>query len=440
MTTPPPNGPHHTLLIATVGGSPEAIAATVAHWKPTRVLFIPSQDSRSQIRSVLERLSEQHKHPLSEGAYQDYPINDPQDFTACVHHMRRTLNLEVANWIDRGENYRVIADLTGGTKCMSAALALVARRWPCSFSYVGGSQRTKDGLGAVQTGSERIVHTANPWDSLGYQAIEDAVTVFNNGGYAAAAASLAHALQSVSADDELNVRRELSTLKAVVDAYAAWDRFDFKRADREFGNAIKNGNDLRSIFAARAEELIDRLKHHQQRTQSLHSQKDSPDIEWVADLLENARRRAAERRFDDAVARLYRSIEALAQITLRGKHGFTQTKNISLEDLPERLRSEWKSRAGKDGTVSLGLQDAYRLLRDLNDPIARKFSEYKLNDPQKSPLVARNSSILAHGFQPIGEKDCNRLLEAATKLIECSKDSANMSGQQPWVLPKPASG
>lgn len=437
MITNSRDSTRQVLLIATVGGSPEAVAATVAHWRPARTLFIPSQDSCAQVRTAIELLPERGDYRLSEGEYEVHPVADAQDFPDCVATMRRLLTGEVVKWLQRSENHVVVADFTGGTKCMSAALALVASRWRSSFSYVGGSQRSKGGLGTVQTGSERVVHTTNPWNSLGYQAIEDAVTVFNNGGYAAAAALLNHAIQSAS---NSALRRELGTLKSVVEAYAAWDRFNFKKATRAFDDAIKNSNDLRSIFAAHAEELIRRLQHHRQHTHALESQKENPGVQWVIDLVENARRRADEERYDDAVARLYRSAEALAQIRLRDTHKLTQTKSISLADLPEALQSEWECRKREDGTVSLGLQDVYHLLRKLDDPLAHPFSECGLDDRAKSPLVARNNSILGHGFQPVSEKDYNRLRKAVGRLIEGCADSANQSEQLRWVLPKPESG
>ena len=52
---------------------------------------------------------------------------------------------------------------------MSAAFGIQASRWPCMFSYVGGNERTKDGLGIVVSGSEKVFHQTNPWDSLGLE-------------------------------------------------------------------------------------------------------------------------------------------------------------------------------------------------------------------------------------------------------------------------------
>lgn len=66
------------------------------------------------------------------------------------------------------------------------------------------------------------------------------------------------------------------------------------------------------------------------------------------------------------------------------------------------------------------------------DNLGRRFFELGLADDQKSPLVARNQSILAHGFQPVGETVYDQLAE---KL--CSLASLDHDDSQDWRLPAP---
>jgi CRISPR-associated protein (TIGR02710 family) len=148
----------------------------------------------------------------------------------------------------------------------------------------------------------------------------------------------------------------------------------------------------------------------------------------VADLLANASRRNEEGRFDDGVARLYRAIEALAQLALAERHGITSTDKIGLECIPESLRHDWKPRA-ENGVLRLGLQDIYSLLDSMGDPLGKTFRDLALHDPERSPLTARNQSILAHGFQPVSEKVFEQLWKAAIKLGE-------FSDQQLPIFPK----
>ena len=176
---------------------------------------------------------------------------------------------------------------------------------------MGGSRRTKEGKGVVESGSEKIVVVANPWDALGYQAIEEAVSVFNKGGYAAAAALLDGAVKNA---DEPSLKRELATLKAVMDGYAAWDRFNHKTAKGKFDDALKNQNDLTSIFKHHVEEWICQVKNHRTHIEKLVDQTEATRA-WVQDLLHNARRRAEEDRYDDACPSISRLRSAGADTT-----------------------------------------------------------------------------------------------------------------------------
>jgi len=422
------------LLICSVGGTPEPIAAAIRHWRPARLVFLSSEQTRASIKTALDALTAAGDPTIPPGCTDQTLLRDPQDLQQTLGDLR-PLDQHVRSWQQRGEGYDVVVDFTGGTKVMSAALALVARRWKCTFAYVGGQERNRNGVGVVVSGRETQFSQFNPWDALGYQAVEEAVAVFNHGGYAAAAALLD---QAVRGADDAAVKRELSTLKAVIDAYAAWDRFDHKEAAQRFADALKNRNDLFALFPHEYPSLIARLERHRDHVRGL-SPGNEPKLEWVIDLVQNARRRSAEQRLDDAVARLYRAIEALAQVVLREKHGILNTRAVTLDQLPQTLRDEWASRARDGRTFMLGLQDAYRVLRELADPVGQCFDDARLAAAEGSPLVARNNSILAHGFQPVGENAYKQLHDAAKRLLQAlGADVPEDTGEvDSWSLPAP---
>jgi CRISPR-associated protein (TIGR02710 family) len=427
MTRAPVDGEKRRLLICSVGGTPEPVAAAIHHWQPARIMFFCSEQTRSSINAALEAAAVVGGPAISPGCTDQTILRDPQDLQQTLRDLR-PLEQYVQSWRRRGDDYTVVVDFTGGTKVMSAALALVARRWKCTFAYVGGQERSKDGVGVVVVGREAPFGQFNPWDALGYQAVEDAVAVFNHGGYAAAAALLDEAVRNATKPE---VKRELSTLKAVIDAYAAWDRFDHEQAAQRFADALKNRNDLNALFQHDAQSLPARLECHRQFVSQLAGQK-NPTTAWIEDLLHNARRRAAERRFDDAVARLYRAFEALAQVRLRERHDIPDTKAVSLAQLPDPLRAEWANRGRDNRSFRLGLQDAWRVLKEYGDEVGLSFFRLGLADEQRSPLVARNQSILAHGFQPVGEPVYNQLDETLGSLV-------SLGGTDPhdWRLPVP---
>ncbi len=398
-----------TLLICTVGGSPEPIVAAIKQWRPVRVRFVHTPATKGKVAEILPKAREEGVD-LDHGRYDLLELPDEQDFASCVEQLRG-LTDEVREWVARGDGCQVVVDITGGTKCMTAAVAVLASRWPCFFSYVGGRERTKDGLGIVVSGSEIVVHTANPWDALGYRAVEDYVVLFDQHAYLAAANVADATMRRVSRPDR---KRELSSLEQLAKALDAWDRFDHTTSKNLLENVNKSANDLRSVLGpSRGDRVLAGITQLQTHLGQLE-QAPPPSHHHVRDLLANAKRRKDEGRFDDAVARLYRALEAIAQVTLKECYGIESTEKVPLGKVPEALRTTWVARAN-EGTVALGLQDDYALLAALDHTVGQQFHAAGLSGT-KSPLVARNRSILAHGFDRVTAAVFDQLWGFALKL------------------------
>lgn len=300
---------------------------------------------------------------------------------------------------------------------MSAAIAMHASRWTCVISYVGGDQRTKEGVGIVKSGHEKVHTTVNPWDVLGYQAVNDFIVLFDRYAFAAAGDVAAKAKQQVSASDR---KREFAVLEQLARAFDAWDRFDHASSLAALDNVKKSANDLRAALgSAKGQRVLDGVEAIAGHLEVL-CREQPPSQPHVLDLLTNAKRRKEEGRHDDAVARLYRAIEAIAQVALKEGHGIASTEKVPLARLPETLRSEWASRA-EDGVVEIGLQNAYALLASLNDSLGQQFRQAELAGA-KSPLTVRNRSILAHGFDRVPENIFDKLWRAALSLIRLGED------------------
>ena len=397
------------LLICTVGGSPEPIVAALKQWLPARVWFVHTPDTQGMVPKIVAVAAEEGVD-IDAGRFDLLELPDGQDFSSCIEHLRG-LTDEVRAWVARGEGFQVVVDITGGTKCMTAAMAIRASRWPCMFSYVGGKERTKDGVGIVVSGSEIVRHAQNPWDALGHQAVDDFAVLFDQHAYLAAAKVVEETKQSVSLPDR---KAELSSLEQLAKALDAWDRFDHTTSMNLLKSANKSANNLRAALGPmRGDRVLSgaaRLVAHLEQLGPAHA----PSPHHVLDLLANAKRRKDEGRFDDAVARLYRALEAIAQVALKERHGIASTEKVPLEKIPESLSSLWLPRA-KDGVVALGLQDDYALLAALGDPVGHEFTEAGLSGT-KSPLVARNRSILAHGFERVSEVVFDQLWPRALSL------------------------
>lgn len=405
-----------TLLICTVGGSPDPIVATLKYWKPMRVMFVHTPGTKGKVAEVTKMMSEAGVD-LDSGRYHELELADAQDFTRCIEDLRG-LTKKVHDWAER-EGHQVVVDITGGTKCMSAALAILASRWPCLFSYVGGKERTKDGLGTVVPGSEDVHHAHNPWDALGQRAVEDYVVLFNKYAYSSAASVAERTKKNVSRSDR---KEEFAALENLAKALYEWDCFNHQGSIGHLKSVSKSANNLRAALVdQKGESVIKSVRELEDHLDKLL--KAAPPSRYhVVDLLANAKRRSEERRFDDAVARLYRAIEAIAQVALKEGHGIESTEKVPLESIPVSLRDEYMKRADENRVLKLGLQDSYRLLGALGNPIGSKFMNAGLSG-RESPLSSRNQSILAHGFQSVTEGVYDRLWNNALHLADVDESS-----------------
>ena len=114
----------------------------------------------------------------------------------------------------------------------------------------------------------------------------------------------------------------------------------------------------------------------------------------IADLLNNAKRRGAEK-YDDAVARLYRTVELIAQCILKEKYGI-DTSNIEIDKLSTLARSQMQFRKVALEKLHADFSRAINYCI-YDEEIGKKFSD----DNKLKDLLKRNYSILAHGLNSI---------------------------------------
>ncbi|WP_321491783.1 TIGR02710 family CRISPR-associated CARF protein [uncultured Desulfobacter sp.] len=419
-----------TFLIATVGGSPAPIVASIKKWQPVRVLFIVSMETKKSVTTdtefngrpspcILTSIKENGIADFT-GRYDFFEIPDPQDYTALVREFRR-IDQTVNKWKRDYDDIRIVVDITGGTKPMSAAMALIASRWENStVSYVGGTERTKDGVGVVVDGKEQISHAHNPWAALGYLVEEQVKTLFNHGAYAAAKRLLEPARNAADSPR----KEELNAFITLCDFFYLWNNFQHKAALKMVPRIEKDWNNL-PIDADARSGLQHRFSIYKTELTQLTKgdNTEATGNALVRDLLANARRCMGQEEFDDAVARLYRAAEALAQARLC-RYDFPDTGAIAFNRLPKRVQEMWQSHTrDQKGCIKLGLQDDFTLLYELDDERGRCFRELHLHDPQKSMLSARNKSILAHGYEPVSRIVAEKLLNATLKLADIEKEN-----------------
>ncbi len=388
-------------LIISLGTGPgveNAIAKSIRHANPTDLVFIASETSRA----TLERVSAVLGCSLEDAQCITADENDVEE---CYKATLNAIRLLQKKGLPASD---IALDFTSGTKAMSAGLVLAATAMEVgSVVYVYG-RRGSDGR--VITGTERICafDPLAPWIDVRAKLVKE---FFNLYQFHAALRLLEEMEEKVH--DE-KARGAIDAACHLVRAYDAWDKFDHEHAGSHFAQ-IKSLNQLQwwSIALQDNRAFLGSLLEEKKRARDTRQLRDRFSLDRIVDLLLNAERRAQEGKFDDAVARLYRFTEMLAQARLAQHNIDTSAVDVGL--VPEVFREELeRARNAETRRIEIPLAKSYALLEGLGDPLGAAFRE---NNNLKNYLKRRNSSILAHGVEPITEKDYTELRRECEGLL-----------------------
>lgn len=410
-------------LVISVGGSPEPVIFSLNQRTPQYVIYFTSRGSRKTVRESIE--------PALSFKPVDHEIivtPDEEDLGASVAELLREIPRLLDLWGVAFED--LIGDYTGGTKTMSAALVLALAERGSPYSYVGGKSRSKDGLGVVLSGHEKMLYLDNPWDVLAVGPCRDAALLFNRCRFMAV-----RDLAERTAKRTERHRPFFEALQHLSEAYYAWDNFHYARAM----TSLKRGESLlRGYAAASAQAGVrrfhDEVKAHLPLIDVLNQEmtilaKSSPGKKGVAeipadrqsllvtDLIANAVRRARlEYKFDDAVARLYSAIEKLAKHRLLIAYGIDNSA-VELAKVPSEHHPWLQTCANphEGDKIQIPLRKSYELLHALGDSLGAAYAAQECE--LHKVLSVRNTSLLAHGFAPVSEETYGKLLAIALNFL-----------------------
>jgi hypothetical protein len=229
------------------------------------------------------------------------------------------------------------------------------------------------------------------------------------------------------------------TVADVADAMAARQRLDFKSAVKLLGGAARqlpalfDGGDDAGLaaFTAGALEVCTACT------------KGVATAEFLRELLDNTLRTAAQGRFEDAAARLYRAMEMQGQLWLaEATQGAFQNGRLKADvALPAPLAALDFCQPGARGEVNLSLEQLYLALHHLGDPRAgRVASDLALERRSRWRLATekRNTSILAHGVTPIGEDGFAQMKKLAAEFLgfDLDREASPIPPLDPrWLQP-----
>ena len=373
----------------------KAIVTSIQNYRPDKVIFIVSRESKKETI------------PLITPHLEDLEYTDEllESITDMLHVFRKASHC-IQTLLNEGfSNRDIMVDYTSGTKSMSVGTVLAAISFEVGKIAFTCGKREK---GVVPRGTEKYT-IMEPLQILIQRKLDSVIILFNAHRFDSCLKILEHIKTQISGTEN---RDMIDKMISLCNAYDLWDRFDHEKAADIL---LKTGNSPINIY---------------ENKKFFHSMKDilnTPEkrnIEefFIVDILNNSERRAKEGRYDDAVARLYRVFELLAQWHVR-KMGLCNEENLRQGNYSidkSKLREEqvkyFRERGylESDG-IKPGLFDTYHFLARCEHSMGLEFEE---DGHLHHLLSGRNSSILAHGIRSVGREIYEELLEKCIRYVE----------------------
>lgn len=342
-----------------------AILFSIDNSNPDIVIFFGSEKSKKTVESVKEQYLNEFEEEFD--YFEFIHLEQIDDFKIYFEAFKRK--------IQELDGYKIIIDYTSGTKTMTMSAAFASMLYRKNLYFVGGE--CEDGV--VIRGTEKIIsQNLYPiYDDLMISKIKE---LFNTNRFDAGKSLL---------EDITKAKKD--TYANLFDAYYYFDNVDYNKANKYFitKEFIAEWPELKKQFSLNAKAL-----YHLNKEDSAMR-----PFYILGSLINNARRRAEETKYDDAIARLYRSLELIAQIKLN-EYGI-DTSDVEL-DILNKHGVEQEFKPDFSGKIKLSLVQDYELLNNLGDDLGEFYIKNK--DEFLATISSRNNSILAHGLNSQTEK------------------------------------
>jgi len=395
-------------LIVSVGGSPEPIERSIDHVEPNFVCFYCSQNSVEKVGEI--------KAELDHGDFEDVKVlvEDPEDLDHCYQKAGKCIErLAEKNLYPKD----AVVDYTGGTKAMSSALVAATLGEGFRYLYVGGKKRNKGGLGYVEDGTEEILSTRSPWKIHALESKKKIQRDFNSYRFE----SVVDQIESLERKGLRSEKDEylLDAVKFLAGGYSLWDRFNYE----EVKDKLKQGKEKLGTYQDLTDSSVDlsftleKVKENIDFLSDLQAETAGYNFEELIgrtlplDMFWNASRRAEEGKYDDAIVRLYRTVEMFGQVEMFDELG-CHTDEVPLDRIPD----DFRDRADGNGEVKLGLNATFRVLNKLDNEVGENYLRRK--EDFSNIMVTRNHSFLTHNFEALKEKQYESHREPIKDIFE----------------------
>ncbi len=379
----------YDVLISLVGFSPEPLILTIMALKPAYIYFLVTDDARNSINKIIDTigyLPSQYQQNIVESSSSDDVY---EQIYSAVKKSKGNLAI----------------DITGGKKAMVGGAAIAAAFLGCDLFYVDFHKYLKN-IRKPLPGSEYLNKLTNPYVVFGHLEKEAAVKFYKAGDYAVAIELLKKLIQNLKDD------REARILLNVFEFHKYWEDYEFSRAIKCGNNAIENIQRM-NIFENILSSIKDRLN-------ILKQIKEGNAALIALNHYEMSRRYVNRQLYNFAVMTLYRTIEKIFTLHLKGKYKL----NVSSPDysIVPNLEKKYVIHArklyGETARTRLpekiALMDAALILSCFDDLMIENINLKDL----LMQTQHRNNGILAHGDNPNSYKQYQTMKKVFSPILE----------------------
>lgn len=335
---------------------------------PDRVILFGSEESKYTVEALKEEYLKEKDRELD--YYEFIQVDEIDSFKKYFTAIKNVVT-------ELESEYKIIIDYTYGTKTMTMSAAMVSMLFGKELIFVTGER--KDGIVVKGTEEVKNQNLFSIYDEFTLENIENA---FNANRFETA-------LNLLSNIVDPNIDKV--AYYKLIQSYSHFDNVNYEEAFKYFDVDL-----FREVWPHLAQDFA---KNRLALTNLNKKSDKKKDYYLLASMINNARRRYEEHKYDDAIARLYRSLELIGQIYLK-KYGL-DSSNIDISSLKDRrVSSELIDELEKlrtDGKIKIGLIKDFEVVSQINPQIGDFYAEN--GNWMKNIVTFRNNSILAHGME-----------------------------------------
>ena len=400
-------------LISLSGFSPATTILAFEILQPERLLVINSADARRSIDIIGDHIlgSNEGKLNYSDFFQEDCDPSDPLSIYEIIKRRLEKLNRSGAQHVN------AYLDITGGKKVMSATAALAA--WQLDLPLIYIDSQFDPELRKPIPGTERALKLDNPTALFGEQELKTATSIFDSGGFEAAATRFDSLAKRLANPTQARFMRKLSQM------YQAWCDMNFEALSEYAGKVVKE--------LQNAHLQLDNQKTRRLEKQTVFLQKLAPESrnEMLLSYFLLGLHYQRQGRHDFATLLFYRTIEGCFDVHLASTYAGFDTNEPDYSKLPgdqgdlveayDSLALDVWGESGRTGLPGkIGFMNAALLLAAVEDGLLEKVGMNSVRGLKRLQKIGaiRNQSVLAHGFERITEEQSQTLNKIAENIFE----------------------